>query len=382
MRKPNPFSVLSSVRKFFSDNFQRADTEDGLGFTAAGSRWDIKRGIWRILGGAAYSPPESENFPIATVNMPYQDVEISFTGFQNGAGASLWVTDGGNWWGLGLEQEEVDCNCSTATDCNRWNQAGLCDRWNVGVCDRWNTRDCNRWQCSSWNANTCSGGFNTNECTRWFESVECIGWSGACTVFSGSLGRCVQWSGVCTSRRTTRPCDRWSGSNCRRWSGQNCSGNTCNRWNAGNCNRWTTRNCNQWTVESCNQWFEFTFNCQKCYPQWIRVFQSVNSTVTTMARFLITKSFSSEPSPQGGLTLFFQTVFTNKIIEAAKVFTKNREIKVDLYHDVLFEDKVDVEQEIIYNATGAAVNPSYGILVIPSQNDPNRFIGPIDITEN
>jgi hypothetical protein len=101
-----------------------------------------------------------------------------------------------------------------------------------------------------------------------------------------------------------------------------------------------------------------------------------------MARFLITKTFTSQLSPQGGITLFFQSQFIEKIITSIRVFTKGQEIKADLFYDESFQDKVDVEDDIVYNATGAQINPSYGILVIPSQNDPNRFIGPIDIQKN
>jgi hypothetical protein len=101
-----------------------------------------------------------------------------------------------------------------------------------------------------------------------------------------------------------------------------------------------------------------------------------------MARFLITKTFTSQPSPEGTLTLFFQSEFVQKFITSLRVFTKDNQINADLFYDTVFQDKVDVEDDIVYNATGAQTNPSYGILVIPSQNDPNRFIGPIDIQKN
>jgi hypothetical protein len=55
---------------------------------------------------------------------------------------------------------------------------------------------------------------------------------------------------------------------------------------------------------------------------------------------------------------------------------------VDLFHEANFTDKVDVEEEIVYTATGAKTSPSYGILIIPSSNDQNTFVGPIDIDKN
>ena len=357
MRKPGPFSSLASMRKRFSDNFNRPDTEDDLGFTEDQSRWDAVRGIFRILSNLAYAPPEqNQNYPIASVNMPYQDVEISISAISNGSGAALWVTDSGNWWGLGLEQEEVDCNCSYGTDCNRWNQGGICLRWNAGNCNRWNSGNCNRWTCATFNSSSC-GSWNAGNCRTW----EFAGVSGPFPFFR---------------------CSTWNTRNCRAWNASNCSSNACNRWNSRNCNRWNTRNCNRWTDETCNQWFEFAFNCQTCYPQWIRIVQSISTTITTKARFLITKTFTSQPSPFGNFTDFRQTTFVNKVIQSIKIFTKGNRIEADLFYETGFSDKVDVEQEIVYNATGATVNTSYGIMIVPSQNDQTNFIGPIEIDKN
>jgi hypothetical protein len=64
------------------------------------------------------------------------------------------------------------------------------------------------------------------------------------------------------------------------------------------------------------------------------------------------------------------------------VFTKNNDVNADLFYETNFTDKVDVEEKIVFNATGAQISPTYGILVIPSQNDQNRFVGPINISKN
>lgn len=351
MRKPNPFSSLSSMRKKFFDNFQRPDTEQGLGITPAGSVWDIIRGSFRILANFAYSPPEDPvNYPIASVRMPYEDVEISLSAIDVGSGAALWVTDSGNWWGLGLEEEEVDCNCSFGTQCDRWNQGGLCNRWNVGNCNRFNTRNCRTEECAEW---ACSA-FNAGNCNRW----EFAGVSGPFPFFR---------------------CNRWNTRNCR---SNTCVRNECTRFNSSNCNRWNSRNCNRWTAETCLQWSEFAFDCQKCYPQWIRIIQSINTTISARARFLITKTFTVGTSPFGAFVDFRQTTFLNKLIQSMKIFVNGQNVEVDLFHETNFVDKVEVEEEIFYSATGAAVTTSYGIMVVPSQSGQSNFIGPIEIDKN
>ena len=377
MRKPNPFSVLSSIRKKFFDDFARDNTSGDLGFSRDGRRWDAIRGIFEVFLGSAFARTSSD-YPIASVTMPYEDVKISISPIDVGSGAALWVTDSGNWWGLGLEQEEVDCNCSFGTDCNRWNQGGLCDRWNVGNCNRWNARNCRTEECAEW---ACSS-FNASNCRSWTETRFCAVF--ACTrwEFFGTADnprfRCVTWN--CIVPGSSFSCTGgFNTSTCR---SNTCVRNECTRFNAANCNRWNTRNCNRWTVESCNRWFEFAFDCEKCYPQWIRVVQSINTTISTRARFLITKTFTIGTSPFGGFADFRQTTFINKAISAMRFFVKSREIKADLFYEQDFTDKVDVEEEIVYNATGATVTPSYGILIVPSQNGQNTVIGSIDIDKN
>lgn len=357
MRTPNPFSVKSSVRKSFSDLFQRSNTEDGLGITADGSRWDLVRGIFRILGNKAVSNTSPDEYPIATVTMPYEDVEISLDDIDNGVGAALWVSDAGDWWGIALEQEEVDCNCSVGTECNRWNQGGLCTTWNSPNCNRWNDNNCRNFECASWNA-----AFSFFTCNSF--TTRCV--EGVCCF---PAAQCTRWVTECASGSNT-------------FVESTCNSFRCARWNSRNCRSFNSPNCTTWTVETCNRWNEFAFDCETCYPQWVRVLQSVNSTVTTVTRFLITKTFRTESSPQGGLSLFVQDTFIDKIVRGIKIFTQGNNIQADTYHELNFQDKVDVEETVIYNATGATITPAYGIMVNPSSYNQNNFIGSIEIEKN
>lgn len=354
MRNPNPFSVKSSVRKAFSDFFQRNNTEGDLGITPDGSRWDLVRGLFKVLANRAVSESNPDSYPIAAVKMPFEEAEISVDGIANGSGVSLWITDSGNWWGLGLEQEEVDCNCSVGTECNRWNQGGLCTRWNSRNCRRWNSRNCETWNAEVWSTTT---------------NFECQEWTRYCERWNARTALCEKFVRACLAgkpvTRTYKNAD-----------------STCRTYNSKNCRNYNSTNCNRWSVETCNRWNEFAFDCETCYPQWIRVLQSVNSTVTTVTKFLITKTFRTESSPQGGLTLFVQDTFINKLIKGIKVFIQGKEISADLYHETNFQDKVDVEEDIVYNATGAEVTPYYGIMVIPSEYNQNNIIGSIEIEKN
>ncbi len=65
-----------------------------------------------------------------------------------------------------------------------------------------------------------------------------------------------------------------------------------------------------------------------------------------------------------------------------KIFVKGNSIEADLFYSENFSDKVDVAEKITYSATGAEINTSYGILIIPSENNQNTIIGSIGIDKN
>lgn len=351
--KPNPHPVQASVRKRFFDFFERNSTNDDLGIAPDGSRWNSLRGIFTVFLGRATSDDSPSSYPIASIDFPFEDVDIDVDDINNGSGVALWITDSGNWWGIGLEQAEVECNCDVGTECNRWNQAGLCTTWNQRNCIRWNSRNCRRWNAEQWTTET---------------NYVCARWNKYCPSQYISGPFCTRWFRECTQYRAVTNSVKTANSNCR-------------NYNDKNCRDYNAQTCTTWSVANCNRWNEFTFNCETCYPQWIRLIQSVNSTVSTITRFFITKTFRTEQSPLGGLELYKQDTFTDKIVRSMKIFLRGEQLSADLYHEVNFQDKVDVQDEVTYSATGAAIEPSYGIMVNPSEYNQNNFIGSIEIKQ-
>ena len=339
--KPNPHPIPSSVRKKFADLFNRADTENDLGITADGSRWDAIRGVFKISSNRAVSDSDPSSYPMATVNMPIQDVEISLTDIDSGAGAALWVTDSGEWWSVGLQQEEVDCNCTLNSECNRWNARN---------CAQWNGQECFQWGCKTW-----SGSFSTG-CATW-SAANCRFWNSG--TFVGSFfvpGNCSSFNqSICTSLN---------------WSANNCTSFVCNAANASNCRTFNT--------QTCNRWFEFTTDCETCYPQYVRVLQSLGSTISTVFSAIVTKTFETFSSP-GGLTLYSQTDFAAPNANSMKVATDQDSLSVEVFSDTDLQNKIVLDEEITYGPTGAVIPTTYGIIINPSSYNQNNFIGEIDI---
>jgi len=362
MRKPSPFSVLSSIRKFFADNFERGNTSNDLGITSTGSRWDQWRGIFKVQASKAISDSSPSSYPMATVNMPFQDVEISLKDIDSGAGAALWVTDSGDWWGIGLQQEEVDCNCEQGTECNRWN-ARNCAQWNGQQCFRWGCRT------GAWTGST-----NTGQCTRWSRG-NCRRFAqtggGNCRVFSGTgTSICVAWN--------TRifGCVQWNTGICQatRWNANTCTSFVCQAANAGNCRSFNS--------QTCNRWFEFTTNCETCYPQYIRIFRSVNSTVSTVFSAVITRTFQVISSTYGSLTLFIQPDREAPRARSMKVKTTSDSVSADVFSDSAHNQQIIVDETITYGPTGVEIPTTYGIMVNPSSYNQNNYIGEINIDKN
>lgn len=301
--------------------------------------------------------------------------------------------------------------------CFEWG-GGNARFYNGFACTSWNASNCAVFfgsQCTSRNPSFCSGGQNTGNpvrnatfCSRWFRG-RCNGWSG------GNIARynttfCRGWSiGFC---RTYSPsgCEVFNFRNCRAWGGGNvatrnatfCSqqnGSRCDAFNGVNqfcaanridqeCTTWTQRtrvftdtdpansawnaaynictsyNSNSGTcaaflynAESCQQFTPFEFNCQTCYPQYIRLMQSSAGIVSEIFKWAVTTT-----------------------IKSLKIKTKGDELTISSYSDANLTTQIGTD--IVYTPTGVTVTPRHGITIQPSVYQQNYTIDGITIERN
>ena len=229
---------IGAVRKAFFDTFNRSN-QSGLGTASDGSLWDAVRGSFNIVSNKAEGQTPS-SYPLASVSMPSEAVTINLKGVTQGSTAALWVTDSGNWYGIGIDQEPVNCNCQTCS---------------------------NPGNCSSY-------------------SYQCNAYYYFCDVVGNRY--CSAYSTVCSARyynftnQTPGPCYAWT--------------RNCNAYNSGNCNSSnSTRNCNS-SSYPCNAFNATTFyqcNCQTCYPQYIRFIQSVSNVISQIAASTVSNIVNS-----------------------------------------------------------------------------------------
>lgn len=348
-------SVPASVRRRFTDFFNRPNTDSGLGFSNEqyGGAWDTLRGLFRINFFNAEAVSDPSEYPSATINSSEEDVDIYMYDIDNGSAASLWVTDADNWFAVGVDQEPVDCNCEVGTECNRWNSSNVTGYYTFESGGRNAYTVASGQYCQTVE----SGGRNANYRYR------CYPRTGCSRYIQG--GACVQWYNYSY-------CDQEiSGYNAPNYS-TTCNTNYSTAYNAPNY----TTNINGWNAKTCAAWNEYTFNCETCYPQWIRVLQSVNGTVSTVTKFLASSVFRSELSPQGGLTLVIQDSPIVDFVRGMIIKIRGGQISVDAYSDGGANDKIELQDgDIVYTPTGAEITPRYGIMVVPSEYNQNNTFG-------
>lgn len=227
-------SAASSVRKIFQDDFSRVD-QTGLGKAPDGTSWKAIRGSFDVSGASAFTT--DTNYPLATVEMPFSDVNIELSGIGSGASAALWVTDSGNWVAVGFDTDQV-YGCDTCSTCNAWNPNGCTGNWNSSTCNQYN---------SAYGGNPyCCGGYNT------------------CNARNSKYNFCNSWS--CTGGTCYYPFVA---------SGTNCVGN------------WNTSTCNGYQYEYCTSSYVFSCNCTYSYPNYLRIIRSVAGTISTLASYAI-----------------------------------------------------------------------------------------------
>lgn len=328
----------------FNDDFNRAD--GSINPAKDGGTWQAIRGIFQVSSNKASSLTDS-NYPIAAVDSFTSNVTIDIKG-STGSGAALWVTDSGNWWSVGVTQQAETCNCveyynsytytysysyiSGYNGSNCASQSYYCCYY-YSYCVGYNSSNCCGYTCNGYNAGTCCG-------------YSCYGYNAG--------GNC-------------------KGYYCSCYNTGNCQGNYCSCYNTPNCVAWTVA-CGDSNCSTCNAYNVSNpiyatgyanatgyngpyYNCQTCYPTYIRVFQSASNVVSTM----LTQAVSA-------------------LVQSFKVSTSSNQITIKAYSDT--NQVTQIGSDIVYTATGANIYPRFGMTVVPSSYGQTYEIDEITISPN
>jgi hypothetical protein len=325
----------------FNDDFNRAD--GSINPAEDGGAWDSVRGTFQISGNKASSLTDSD-YPIAAVKSFTSNVDIDIKG-TTGIGAALWVTDSGNWWSVGAIQTSESCNCVEYYNSYTYTYSySYIAGYNQGNCIA-NNNSCCGYYCLYYTGGNCAGytcnAYNTSNCCGY----TCYGYNAG--------GNC-------------------KGNYCSCYNGSNCASSSCSAYNPISCGQYT---CSDYS--SCNNCAAYNtgnpiyatayanatgyngpyYNCQTCYPSYIRVFQSASNVVTTM----LTQAVSA-------------------VVQSLKVKTVGNQITIKAYSDA--NQVTQIGTDIVYTATGAALEPRFGITVVPSSYGQTYAIDEVTITPN
>ena len=341
----------SSTVKVFKDTFNRSNTTTSLEVSSDGTTWRAIRGTFKVFSNKAKSDDTASTYPLATIIMPKNNVSISLKGVSQGATAALWVTDSGNWWGVGIDQVPEVCNCQTCANvatCATYNYQ--CDVYNY-QCDVYNYQ-CNvyNYQCNSasypaasynFNCNTYNYG-NCNNTVR-YPMVSPTQYVYTCNVTgnrfcTAPMYPIASYSYMCNS--FSQPCNSFS--------------QPCNSFSQP-CNAFS-QPCNAFS-QPCNANNAVTYydcNCQTCYPQYIRFIQSVSGTVTTLTSWLV-----------------------SSVVQSFKVTTSGSNTTIKAYSDT--ELVTQIGSDLTYTPTGITITPQHGIMIKPSTYSQGNTIDEITI---
>ena len=146
------YPIAAAIRKRFIDTFVRSNTSGGPGIATDGSLWSATRGTMVVSSNVLTSGDSVSSYPMVSVDMAVQNVEMDVTASNTGQLASIWVTDANNWWGVQKFSQPENCNCGTTFfSCN-------CST-TFFSCNCTTTTSCAQWNCGSFTAatfcNTC-----------------------------------------------------------------------------------------------------------------------------------------------------------------------------------------------------------------------------------
>lgn len=162
--------IASSVFKIFTDNFNRT-TSGSLGTPSGGGAWSAIRGVWFANGTKATSSGTATDYPIATSDIFSTAPTILLDVDGNGVGASFWVADSSNWWGVVPWQDTAATtnyfsNCATYTT--------TCTGYNYYT------------YCIAYYAKTINARYQIYQtaCSDYSEQIQCVSYGSACSAYS------------------------------------------------------------------------------------------------------------------------------------------------------------------------------------------------------
>ncbi len=368
-------TIASGIRNVFQDTFNRSN-QTGIGTASDGSLWNAVRGSFNITGNKADGQTPA-NYPLISVDMPKEEVTISLKGVTQGSTASLWITNSGNWYGIGIDQEQTDCNCQTCEtpgNCNAF--FTQCNAYGT-VCNVY-SRPCNSasYPCNGGNyfcdvvGNRFCSAWNTRNCAN-FQPGFCSSYSRPCTRFVGSM--CVAWATNCSGFNAPM-CTGWNTGNCSAYNSGNCNATnsmyTCTTYSTV-CNAYSTvcnsasYPCNSSTLVcqpgAFNASTFYQCNCQTCFPQYIRFIQSVSNSISQLTSWAV-----------GSVIQSFKV-----IVSAVNPNKTSATTTIKAYSDTNLTNQIGTD--LTYTPTGVAISAQYGIMVKPSTYQQGTTIDEVSI---
>lgn len=96
--------VAGEWKQFWADKledaFDRTDTTSGLGAATSGQAWTILRSQWQINSNNAKTTGAKADYPLANIELGFQDFDLEANELAPGMGVALRVTDANNWWAV------------------------------------------------------------------------------------------------------------------------------------------------------------------------------------------------------------------------------------------------------------------------------------------
>lgn len=268
-------------------------TSTGIGKADDGSLWDTKSGTWSVTTGSLSTSTSAASYPLVTQNMPYSNAKVDVVSSAQGATAALWVTDNSNWWGVGIKSASVSCNCTDV--CSSYGCTGY---------------GCTATGCTSYSLSCSSYGCTEYGCTtyRSYPPYTCLAYG--CLDYG-----CSGYSNTC--------------------SGYGCTAYGC-------------------TATGCTG---YTPSCQTCYPQYIRVLQSVAATVSELTSWTLASA-----------------------VAAFRVKTSSNTITVQPFSDSGMTSQIG--SDLTYNASSPTTTKTFGLMISPSSYNQGSTISSTEINPN
>ena len=355
-------STFTAIRERVIDTFSRNNSAS-LDTATDGSLWQTIRAGLGVdnLRATATNP---EQYPISTVDMPSNNVDIALSGVSQGAGAAIWVQSSDDWYSVTIDQTaRVIPEVTNVVSTNYSYSSRFADTSTTQNSPYWVATFNNAYNSpGSWTVTTTNNATGTANATA---NYKFTAWNTYYFKYSSvSFYKYYYFGTISGSAWAAKTTWGWAS------SGNSYTANASYTYKVSYTYQVTTSSTYSYTIRypatfAGNAFGGYNTSTVAVPGYQYTAFAPYNYSVTVPESTVYDQKVNIRQSIAGNISLLQAfLVSSSEVIRSLLVKTSNDVVTVKPYTDANLVSQIG--PDLVYTATGAEITPKFGLTISPS----------------